>query len=79
MNIDYLIAEKWSGFGRTNQTGSASPVVGCYKNSPDKQESSLGGNVHCHHLQIVKIIVFDEVSVRGAPVPHAPLLPTPLQ
>ena len=26
MNIDYLIAEKWSGFGRTNLNGSADPV-----------------------------------------------------
>ena len=32
MNIDYLIAEKWSGFGRTNRTGSADPVFVCRLN-----------------------------------------------
>ena len=26
MNIDYLIAEEWSGFGRTSRTGSAGPA-----------------------------------------------------
>ena len=27
MNIDYLIAEKWSGQNRTSQTGSAAPAI----------------------------------------------------
>ena len=27
MNIDYLIAEKWSGQNWTSRTGSAAPVV----------------------------------------------------
>ena len=26
MNIDYFIAEEWSGFGRTSRTGSAGPA-----------------------------------------------------
>ena len=29
LNIDYLIAKKWSGQNRTSQTGSTAPVTGC--------------------------------------------------